>query len=137
MRRLILVGILCLILVSIVGAAGFYYHYHPSEGGVKTTEITEYVDSVLLANSSKISWPMDMEPGESYTKNYTVVNTGATVISVRLKIYDLPSGWSLTWAANNTALKSGEAAIGDLVLTVGAGATDGTYYWDHYLEAIK
>lgn len=137
MRRSVVIGILALALSITVGAAGIYYHFHPSEGGVKTTELTEYLDRVLLENSTTISFPVDMEPGQSYSKNYTVVNTGTTVVSVRLKIQNLPSGWSLTWAANNTALNPGQAAIGDLVLTVSSGAADGTYYWDHTIEAIK
>lgn len=137
MKRIVLISILALLLMGTVGAASIYYHYHPSEGTVKTTDLTEYLDDVSLDNSTTISWPTDMEPGESYTKNYTIVNTGTTVVSVRLQISGLPSGWGITWAANNTALNPGEAAIGDLTLTVGAGATDGTYYWDHIIEAIK
>jgi len=137
MRKTILISLLGLCVLLPVSAATFYYHYHPSEGGVKTTEFTEYLDGVLLENSTTISFPVDMEPGLSYSKNYTVVNTGATMLSVRLKIQNLPSGWSLSWAANNTALNPGQAAMGDLVLTVGSGAADGSYYWDHTIEAIK
>lgn len=137
MRRLVVISLLALALCISVGAAGIYYHFHSSEGGVKTTELTEYLEGVEISNGTTISFPPDMEPGQSYTKEYTVENTGATVVSVRLRIQNLPTGWSLTWAGNNTALNPGEAAIGDLVLTVSSGAADGTYYWDHTIEAIK
>jgi uncharacterized membrane protein len=137
MRRTVLVGLLALCVVVPVGAFGIYFYYHPSEGGVKTTELTEYLDGVEISNGTTISFPTDMEPGQSYSKNYSVENTGASVVSVVLRIEDLPSGWSLTWDGNNTALNPGQAAVGDLVLTVGSGAADGSYYWKHYLEAVK
>jgi len=138
MRKTVLIALLGLCMLLPISAATFYYvHYHPSEGGVKSTELTEYLDRVEITNTSTISFPMDMEPGQSYTKNYTVVNTGATVVSVRLRIENLPSGWSLSWAGNNTALNPGQAVMGDLVLTPGSGAADGSYHWYHYLEAIK
>lgn len=137
MRRVILVSILALVLMGSVGAAAFYYHYHPSQSTVGGTELTEYWDGVIMGNGTTLDYGSDLEPGEAYTHNYTVLNSGATVVSVSLRIVDLPSGWSLTWAANNTALNPGEAAEGDLILTVGAGASDGTYYWDHYIEAHK
>ena len=139
MRKTVLIALLSLAVLIPISVAGayYYFHYHPSEGGVEKTEFTEYLDGVELTNSSTISFPPDMEPGQSYIKNYTVVNTGATMLSVSLKIQNLPSGWSLTWDGNNTALNPGQAVIGDLVLTVGSGAADGSYYWDHTIEAIK
>lgn len=136
MRRLVIVGILALALMGTVGATALYFHYHPGQASVKTTELTEYLDGVIMGNGTTFSYG-DVEPGEAYTHNYTVVNSGATVVSVSLRIENLPSGWGLTWAGNNTALNPGQAVIGDLILTVGSGAGDGTYYWDHYLEAIK
>ena len=137
MRRVFIVGILALILMSSVGAISYYYHLHPSEATVKKTAIKEYWDGVIKGNGSTLDYGSELEPGEAYSYNYTVLNSGATVVTVRLIIVDLPPTWSLTWDGNNTVLNPGQAVIGDLLLTVGSGAGDGSYTWDHYLEAVK
>lgn len=138
MKRLVLISILGIALMITVSAATVvYYHYHKQTWNVESApEFTEYLDGLQWSNGTDISWGK-VEKGQIYTKNYTVVNTGNTPITVIFRVEGLPSAYSLTWAANGTELDPGQAAKGDLTLAVPESATDGEGNCNTWLEAHK
>ena len=130
MKRNIITLLICAtaIVFSVSGAA-YYELYYPGQGRIpESTELSAFLDGLPWSNGTLIQWG-DLEPGLSYAKNLTVVNTGTTQLTVGLYVSGLEPGWSLTWAANGTDLDPGEAAIGNMILDVPANGTAGTYNW--------
>jgi len=137
MRRKVLVLLaLAVSLISVGSATTYYTLYHTGKANVKGhPELTEYLDGVPLANNTVINWG-DVDPGQDYIKNYTVLNSGNKPLTVILRVENLPVGWSLIWAANNTALNPGESAQGNLILSVPSSASETLHTWDQWLEGF-
>lgn len=57
-------------------------------------------------------------------------NVGNVDTTVTLHSANLPIGWTITWAGNNTVLVPLETSLGDLTITVASGAGAGEYNWD-------
>lgn len=132
MKRNVIVLLLCAAaIVSTISGAVIYELYYPGQGRIpEDEELSAFLDGLPWSNGTLIQWG-DLEPGWSYAKNLTVVNTGNTQLTVELYVSGLEPGWILTWAGTGTDLDPGEAAIGNLLLEVPSNATAGTYNWIH------
>lgn len=135
MKRNIVVLLLCAAaILSTVSGAVVYELYYPGQARIpEETELSAFLDGLPWSNGTLIQYG-DVEPGWSYSKNLTVVNTGNTQLTVGLYVSGLEPGWSLSWAANGTLLDPGDAAIGNLILDVPANGIAGTYNWIQYVR---
>lgn len=129
-RNIIVLLVSAIAILSTVSGAAYYELIYPGQGRIpENTELSAFVDGLPWSNGTLIQWG-DLEPGWSYAKNLTVVNTGNTQQTVELYVSGLEPGWSLTWATTGTDLDPGEAAIGSMILDVPSNATAGTYNWE-------
>ena len=135
MRKNILVLLLSAIFIlSTVSGAAYYELYYPGQARIpESSELATYIDGLPWSNGTLIQWG-DVDPGLTYTKNLTVVNTGTTSLTVCWVVSGLAPGWDLTWAANGTDLDPSEAAIGDLSLEVPSNGTGAVYSWDQWIR---
>ena len=135
-RKVLILLILAASLITVASGTVYISLYYPGSATVpENPELTVYLDSVLWANTTTMAWG-DVSPGQNYAKNLTVLNTGNTGVTVILRVQGLPSGWSLSWLANQTAINSGEAATGTLSLSVPTEALAGSHTWDQWIEGI-
>jgi len=135
LKRNVIVLLLCAAaILSSVSGAIIYELYYPGQARIPAeSELSAYLDGRPWSNGTLIQWG-DVDPGLTYAKNLTVVNTGNTQLNVELYVSGLEPGWSLTWAATGTDLDPGEAAIGDLILEVPSNAINGTYNWQQWIR---
>lgn len=110
------------VVIGVVAANLIEQYIHEHIGTIATVELAEFLDDTLIANDSAIDWYV-VEPGFTYSYNYTVKNTGTIPVNVTLTVEGLSAPWLLTWEGNNTLLAVGESAGGWMDLTVPAGAT--------------
>lgn len=135
MKTASIIGILLIATVASAALGGLAVQYYHGETvklpviGAVTLE--EYFDGFLEVNGTLLDWG-ELEPGKSYTWDYTVKNVGTTNYTCYRICYDLPSGWTETWSHNNTVFAVGQMKTGLLTLTIPAGAS-GTYNWHSYL----
>jgi len=135
-RKVLFLLILASSLITVASGTVYISLYYPGSADIpENPELTVYLDSVLWANTTAIAWG-SVSPGQNYAKNLTVVNTGNIGVTVILRVQGLPSGWSLNWLANQTAVNPGEAATGTLSLSVPIEALAGSHTWDQWIEGI-
>ena len=130
-----------ILLSAIIGAMGLLlYQHHLSSGGTiqtPTVELEVYVNGILKPNETSFSWGSDIMPGDTITKNLTVVNTGNVWCRVTLETTGLATDWTLTWTGEDTILGVGESVEGDLTLSVPTTASPGTFNLDHKIKATE
>jgi len=120
-------------LATIAIAQTLYTLYFSNTGTIITPELKAYLDGTPLANGTTIDWE-ECEPGYTYYfKNFTIVNTGDTTLTVILEPVGLPGGWQLQWQGNNTTLAPSEKAGGWLNLTIPSDATSWPS-WGFYIK---
>lgn len=94
-------------------------------------DITVYIDSVK--QTGNYTQPQTSNWGtisalNTYTKNYTVTNTGTQAYNLLLLTTE-PAGTTQTWAFNNTVIAPSSFSAGTLTLTLSATPAGGAYTW--------
>jgi flagellin-like protein len=125
-----LMAVLIFVAIIIVGGVAAAFMLGSPEA-VNNGDITVYIDSkkqsVNYTSPQTLDWG-NIQAGNSYTKNFTVVNTGAQTYQILLLTTE-PAGTSQTWAYNNSALATNNYAAGSLTLTLSISPSTGSYTW--------
>jgi hypothetical protein len=127
--------LMVIIVIVIIVIAGVAF----SQLGVAPTTNTPSAVSVYFENveyntnltdAHAIDWGA-VVPGNSYSKNFTVVNNDAQPLWLKLLTTE-PQGTHQTWAYNNTQIAAGATNYGSLTLNLDVLAASGTYTWRLY-----
>lgn len=123
---LLWIGIILAVSAIAVYSLSVYIHWHPVNWDIETPEAAFdlYLNTDLKTNTTAIALGTLM-PGDTIIKNLTVVNTGNVPIKVAMAVENLPTGYTLLWAADNTVIGVDAKAEGDLTFTVPSNATTG------------
>ena len=101
----------------------------PQQATIPDPTVRMWLEQVEWFNETTCQWG-DITPGQSYTKNFTVQNTGVTNITAYITVENLSLEWTLTWSQDNALINPNKSVVGDLVLMVPWNATSGTYEWN-------
>lgn len=127
--------ILAIALLTAVSGAVLIQYFCPNIGIIGThAELTVYIEDVLWTNNTENDWGT-CEPGYIYLKELNVTNTGNTPLTVQVILEDLPPGWTLTWAHNNTSFAIGQSKAADLQLSIPSDAT-GWGTWGFWIRGL-
>ena len=130
-----LLGLISILAIVGLVAAAAVFQYNQTAHVTATVAFDFYLDDVITPPDTTIDWG-DLEPLHTYEKLMNVTNTGNVPIIITAIISDLPSGWTETWAGNETLLLVGERISAPLILTVPLSDTSASYNWMLTLEAI-
>jgi hypothetical protein len=123
-----LVVVIILVIIVALVAAAFSIGSSPA---VNNSEVKVYIDTVLQTGNytqpQTLTWT-NAQAGNTYTKNFTVVNSGAQTYNLLLLTSE-PSGATQTWAFNNTIIGPASYSAATLTLTLTPSASAGTYTW--------
>ena len=126
------IGIVIAIILVVGVAAAFMLGSSPTE--VNNGDITVYIDTVKqIGNYTQpqtLSWGT-ISALNTYTKNFTVANTGASPYNLLL-ITAEPVGTSQSWSFNNTVIAPATVSQGTLTLTLSMAPQVGAYTWMLY-----
>ena len=86
-----------------------------------------------LANGTTIDWGIASVGAN--TKTYWIKNTGNCNVILSLTNTTMPSGWTLSWDYNGTAITPSGIRRVIITLTVPTGAPAGTYNWGSWITA--
>jgi len=132
--------ILLTILTIVVAQQLIWYEATNENQGEVTGEILieyRFGDEVTV-DGDIIDWG-SLSPGGVYIKSLNITNIYTDQIIVFLLYDDLPTGWTLIWAGNNTKygtlLPPNQQVIGNIILTLPATVTPGTYAWNTTVSA--
>jgi hypothetical protein len=123
-----LVLIIIVIIAVAVVAVAFSLGSGPS---TSNSDVTVYIDSVVQTGNysepQSLVWGT-IAAGNTYTKNFTVANTGNTAYNLMLLTGE-PAGTTQSWAFNNTVLAPLTPSQGTLTLTLSTVPSAGAYTW--------
>lgn len=125
-KGVVAVVLICIVFVVALLAFGLQGGSSPA-----TDEVEVFIDDEKQtgdpAQSHTLTW-LNAQPGNTYTKNFTVANNGNQTLFMRLFTVE-PIGATVSWPHNNTDLGSKLVADGTLTLTLGAMVGAGGYTW--------
>jgi uncharacterized repeat protein (TIGR02543 family) len=122
--------VIVLIAIIFVAVVGIAFALGSSPTAAANSDITVYIDSVKQEVDVTQPQPYDWGPmttGYTYTRNFTVVNTGTQTCKITLLTTE-PPGTSSTWQYNNTQLQPNTYASAALTY-IFTPETGGTYTW--------
>jgi len=126
--------ILAALLVGFFSAAIIKTYLYPQIAILTMTPVVSImIEDVPYVNGSTIDWGILDQANTTYALLLNVSNIGATPCTVTFTTTGLPTGWTQTWAGNNTLLAVNEWVAADMELTT--GFTDGNYSWNTYIHA--
>jgi hypothetical protein len=98
--------------------------WYPNTGSIVQNPALEvYINGTPYANQTAVDWGA-REAGQTYQfDNMTVKNSGTVALTILVVTEGLPTGWTLTWTANNTALNPGAKAEAPLQLSIPLSAS--------------
>jgi hypothetical protein len=122
------------VLATLITAVAVNQMLYPQTATVPANStLIAYLDGNVWPNETTIEWGT-VNPGATYTKNFTVYNNGNVNMTVALELSsDQPVGWIETWTANNTLLTPKTSAIGTLSLQVPLDAVGTSYAWTSWV----
>jgi hypothetical protein len=122
---------LVLIILAIIVIAVLATVFSLGSAPTTNNTVTVYIDSVQQTGNytepQTLSWP-NTQAGNTYTKNFTVANTGSTPYNLYLYTTE-PVGTSQSWTFNNTQLAASNSAQGTLTLSLSTMPAVGAYTW--------
>jgi len=129
-----LLGLISILAIVGLVAAATVFQYNQTAHVTATVTFDFYLDDLKTERETTIDWG-DLEPLHTYEKLMNVTNTGNVPIIITAIISDLPSGWTETWAGNETLLLVGEEVCEPLILTTPLSDASAIYDWTLTLEA--
>jgi hypothetical protein len=123
-----LVLIILAVIVIAVLAAAFSMGTAPSSN---VSDVTVYIDTIEQTGNytepQTLTWA-NSQAGNTYTKNFTAMNNGATPYYLTLYTTE-PAGTTHAWSFNNTQLAPATSAQGTLSFTLSNMPATGLYTW--------
>ena len=125
-------------ITAVVGATIIYNETHDNHAYVGSVKFETYLDTILLPNATDIYWGTEEDPLEYgiYCYNLTVKPLGNLNSITYLFVSNLPTGWTLTWDANETYCTPTGVASGNLNLTIPYDAK-GSSHWQTDIIAVE
>jgi archaellin len=125
-KPIIVIIIIAVIIVAAVAAAIGSNISAPTENQLKV-----YIDNVEFTGNQTAINTLDwgpVQPGFTYTKNFTVVNNGNQNLTLLLLTTE-PLGTTQTWPYNGSMLPPSFSAQGSLEYKLSASASSGACTW--------
>ena len=118
-----------ILIVAVVAAAviGLAVTSTPAPSQAITVYINSERQTGNYSQANPLTWT-GVSPGSTYTKNFTVANSGAESYTLRLYTAE-PAGATQTWSPNGTALGAYGTVSATLTLTLGDSVAAGGYTW--------
>jgi hypothetical protein len=125
--------IVAFLLLGIVTAALITQYMFP-----QTVTVNNYAPEIWWEDQQvfamdEFDWGIVMV-NEPVATNLTVKNVGTLPFNVTVTYDSLPSGWTLTWAKNNTIIQPNTQAMADLILTP---STTGAETFNLYINILE
>ena len=129
------IGVLACVCFGMAVGIVLNSYIFPTTYTVQSTALTFYLDNTEWQNNTAIDWGF-VEPGATYIyQNFTVVNTGTTVVNVTHHTLNLAPGFNQTYSAHGTILQPTNKTMGTLTLEVPIGAPPGVGSHTTYIYA--
>jgi len=120
--------LLIIVIIGVIAAVAFSLGSAPTS---VNSDITVYIDTAKqsgnISEPQTLTWS-NVQAGNTYTKNFTVTNTGSAVYNLLLLTTE-PAGTTQTWPCNNTQISPSTYSEGTLTLTLSATPQAGSYTW--------
>jgi len=130
---LIALGLLVGVTIGLISTT----YIMPQSGTIPSIRFDIYVDTVKWTNNTGITWGDNLNPGTTYNKNLTVVNTSLVNAQVFLILSSFPSDWIQTWIGNETIIAPQGTVKQTLTLTVPVTANPETYNWNTRIIGVQ
>ena len=129
------IGLIACVCIGMATAVVLNSYVFPTSYTVQSTALTFYLDNVEWTNNTAIDWGW-VVPGATYVyTNFTIVNTGTTVVNVTHHTLNLAQGFNQTYSAHGTVLQPTNKTMGTLTLEVPLTAPPGTGSHTTYIYA--
>ena len=123
---------LTFVIILLVAVAAAAYLGIDAPGIINSdAPVTVYIEDTAYSTNLTVARPLDWTgatPGNTYTKNMTVVNNDTQALTLQLFTTE-PLGSTQTWPHNNTLLASSSMTSGTLTLTLDTIVAAGPYTW--------
>lgn len=121
--------LLVLVLVIVVGVAvAIGSNVQPPQSNPVNVIINDEAFTGNISVSNQLDWGA-VSSGNSYTKNFTVVNPSNLQAYNLILLTSEPTGTTQAWSLNNTQLPAMSTASATLTLTLSTTPSLGTYSW--------
>lgn len=121
--------LLVFVLVIVVGVAvAIGSNVQPPQSNPVNVIINDEAFTGNISVSNQLDWGA-VSAGNSYTKNFTVVNPSNLQAYNLILLTSEPTGTTQAWSLNNTQLPAMSTASATLTLTLSTTPSLGTYSW--------